>query len=74
MDGGEDNMNARRLAAVLVENGLTQKEAAKRIGLSANSFSARMAGKRPFNTDEVQKLCKLLRIEAPQDKVEIFLS
>lgn len=67
-------MNARRLAAVLVENGLTQKEAAKRIGLSANSFSARMTGKRPFNTDEVQKLCKLLRIEAPQDKVEIFLS
>ena len=67
-------MNARKLAAALVENGLTQKEAAKQIGLSANSFSARMVGKRPFNADEVQKLCELLRIDDPQTKVEIFLS
>ena len=67
-------MNARKLAAALVENGLTQKEAAKQIGLSANSFSARMVGKHPFNTDEVQKLCELLRIDDPQTKVEIFLS
>lgn len=67
-------MNARKLAAMLVENGLTQKEAAKQIGLSANSFSARMVGKRPFNTTEAQKLCELLNIENPQDRAEIFLS
>lgn len=58
-------MNANLLRAKIVENGMTQAEVAKKIGMSAKTFSIKMnSGK--FGLDEAEKMIKLLKIEKPE--------
>lgn len=64
-------MNANKLRAKIKENGFSQNCVAKKIGISANSFSRKILGKRDFTLSEVIALCEVLNIENPQ---EIFLS
>lgn len=63
-------MNASKLKAKIVERGMTQGEVAKMIGISANSFSRKLLGRRDFLLSEVISLCSVLEIDNPQ---EIFL-
>lgn len=58
-------MNANLIRAKIVENGMTQAEVAKKIGMSAKTFSMKMnSGK--FGLDEAEKMIKLLKIEKPE--------
>lgn len=63
-------MDANKLRAKIKENGLNQNSVAERIGISSNSLSRKLLGKREFTLSEVVSLCEVLRIEDPQ---EIFL-
>ena len=62
-------MNRNKLAAAIVENGMTQRELAKMINMSPKTFYLKMK-KGVFGTDEVAKMVEILGI---QDPVEIFL-
>lgn len=62
-------MQKNKLAAKIVENGLTQKELAEKLNISSKTFYNKMK-KGVFGTDEVVKMIKILNIENPS---EIFL-
>ena len=62
-------MNRNKLAAVVVENGMTQKELAKKLGITPKTFYMKMK-KGVFGTDEVKKMVEILHINNP---VDIFL-
>lgn len=59
--------DTKKLKAILVENGVTQKEIAKKLGISSTSFNYKLSNKRPFNADEMFKLCDLLYIAEPRN-------
>lgn len=63
-------MNANLIRAKIKEKGLTQREVAQKIGISNNSFSRKLLGKRDFRLSEIRLLCEVLCIENGQ---EIFL-
>lgn len=63
-------MKKNKLAAIIVENGLTQKKVAKELGMSEKTFYRKMKNE-VFGTDEVVKMIELLNISDPAD---IFLS
>lgn len=63
-------MNANKIKAKIVERGMTQGEVAKIIGISPNSFSRKLLGKRDFLLSEVIALCSVLELDNPE---EIFL-
>lgn len=66
-------INRNRLVGKIAENGLTQGDVARALGVSANTFSARINGKSYFNTDEVERLCQILCITDDAEKAQIFL-
>lgn len=63
-------MNANLIKAKIKEKGLTQGEVAQRIGISNNSFSRKLLGKREFRLSEIRSLCEVLCIDNAK---EIFL-
>lgn len=63
-------MNANKIRGKIIERGMTQGEVAKIIGISANSLSRKLLGKRDFLLSEVIALCSVLEFDNPQ---EIFL-
>lgn len=63
-------MDANLLRAQMAKKGKTQSQVAKAIGISENSMSRKLLGKREFRLSEVQKLCCYLDILDPK---EIFL-
>ena len=63
-------MNVRLLKIKMLENDMTQTTLAHKIGISPQSLSRKLCGKRDFRLDEVVKICDCLRIENPK---EIFL-
>lgn len=63
-------MNANKLRAKIKENGFNQNFVARKIGISSNSLSRKLLGKREFTLSEVMALCQVLQIEDPE---EIFL-
>lgn len=63
-------MNANKIKAKIVECGMTQGDVAQIIGISANSFSRKLLGKRDFLLSEVIALCSVLNLDNPE---EIFL-
>ena len=67
---GGGKMNANKLRAKMKENGMSQNSVAEKIGISSNSLSRKLLGKREFTLSEVTALCQVLSIENPQ---EIFL-
>lgn len=64
-------MNMNLLRAAIAENGMNQAELAAAIGISANSLSRKMNGRRDFALSEVVAITQVLDLKAPQD---IFLS
>ena len=63
-------MNANKLRAKIKEKGLTQEKVAEIIGISENSLSRKLNGKKHFRLGEVILLCKALQIDNAE---EIFL-
>lgn len=41
--------------------------------MSKNTLNSKINGRGCFDTEQIDKLCRLLDIEAPQEKVDIFL-
>lgn len=64
-------MNANLLRAKFKECGKTQAEVAELIGMSTNSLSRKLSGKRDFRLSEVDRLCQILDIQNP---APIFLT
>ncbi len=62
-------MNRNKLAAAIVEQGMTQRELAEKLNMSPKTFYAKMK-KGVFGTDEVTKMVEILHIQNP---IEIFL-
>lgn len=63
-------MNRNKLAAIIVEQGMTQKDVAKLLNMTPKTFYSKMK-KGVFGTDEVIKMVQILKIQNP---VEIFLT
>lgn len=58
-------INVNLIKAKIVENGMTQAEVAKLLGITAKTFSIKMnTGK--FGLDEADKMIKILSIEKPE--------
>lgn len=58
-------INANLIRAKIVENGMTQKQVAQAIGMTAKTFTDKMkTGK--FGLDEADKMIALLKIENPE--------
>lgn len=57
-------INQNLLRAEIVRNGMTQKELAKRLGMSETTFIRKMK-KGVFGTDEASKMINELGIENP---------
>ena len=55
-----------KLRGIIVENGMTQKEVAEKLGMSQKTFYNKMK-KGVFGTDEVEKMVSVLSIENPTD-------
>lgn len=64
-------MNGNLLRGKIVEKGYTQEKLAKEVGISSNSLSRKLLGKREFTLTEVVSICKILGITDP---VNIFFN
>lgn len=58
-------MNANLLRGKIAEVGLTQGQLAEMAGMSSNSLSRKLSGKRDFRLEEVQRICSALNIDDP---------
>ena len=67
-------MDQRKLLGRMAEAGYTQKMLAAGLGKSENSISSKINGKSAFTTDEILRICDLLRITDDCEKAQIFLS
>lgn len=67
-------MNGNKLRAHIFSAGYTQGKLAREIGISPNTMSAKINGKSPFDTIEIERICRILGITSSKDKAEIFLS
>lgn len=63
-------VDTNKLKGLIVENGKTQGEVARYIGITPKTFYNRMA-KKVFGSDEIEKMIEYLNIEDP---VPIFFA
>lgn len=66
-------LNKNEFLGEMARAGLTQKELALRVGMSKNTLSSRINGKSFFDTEEIDKICDVLKIEDGRQKSKIFL-
>lgn len=59
-------MNVNLLKGKMAEKQITQVILASKIGMSENSLSRKMSGKREFRLSEVVEICKVLDIDNPK--------
>ena len=57
-------INVNLIRAKIVENGMTQEQLAKQIGMCAKTFSMKMSSGK-FGLDEAEKMIQILKIEDP---------
>ncbi len=55
--------NTLELKAIIMKNGLTQKELAKKIGISFATLNSKINNKKYFNSKEIVFICNLLNIK-----------
>ncbi|MDD4377188.1 MAG: helix-turn-helix transcriptional regulator [Eubacteriales bacterium] len=58
-------MNSNLLRGKMAEKGVNQMQLAKKIGISGNSLSRKLLGKREFTLSEAVNICSALEIENP---------
>lgn len=66
-------LDTKKLRGKIAEAGLTQKDLAKRAGMSENSLNRKLNEKRDFNLSEVRIICDILGITDNEQKALIFL-
>lgn len=66
-------MNMQKLKGRIVAAGYSQRSLAPHVNMSVNTLNSRVNGKTPFNTVEIEVLCKLLDINDIAEKADIFL-
>ncbi len=64
-------IDANKLRGKMAECGYTQERLADVIGVSANTLSRKINGKKKFTVDEAVRICKALN--SPGSVVDIFL-
>lgn len=65
-------MNMWMLRGLMSDRHISQRDLAKRLGVSVNTVNARLTGKVPFRISEIEAICEILDIR--DDMVqEIFL-
>lgn len=67
-------LNKNKLLGKMAEAGITQIELAHRLSLSKNTVNNKINGKGCFDTEQVNKICDILKIEDNCVKAGIFLS
>lgn len=67
-------VNKEELNKRIKDSGLKKTFLAKALGLSRQGFFNKCEGIQEFNADEINILCKLLKITKATDKVYIFLT
>ena len=67
-------VDKNKLAGAISSKGLTQKKLAEMIGISKNTISAKMNNKSSFDTDEIERICRVLGIKDVTEKANIFLA
>lgn len=67
-------INKKLLLSKMVAEGENQGTLADKIGVSKNTFCAKINGKGFFNTQEISDICDILKIEDGGEKAEIFLA
>lgn len=67
-------VDKNKLAGAIASKGLTQKKLAEMIGISKNTISAKMNNKSSFDTDEIERICRVLGIKDVTEKANIFLA
>lgn len=67
-------MQTNLLKAKIVEKDISRSFLASQLGMSTNTLSYKLCGHRPFDVDEVIKLCEILGIADPAEKAQIFLT
>lgn len=53
----------KKIKGKIAENGFSQKDVATKIGISRESFSFKINGKRDFSLEELEKLSVLLSMD-----------
>lgn len=66
-------VDSKRLMGIIVSQGYSQSTLAIKAGISKNSLNQKINNKSDFKTGEVEKICRILGIDKPKDKVDIFL-
>lgn len=67
-------MAVNKLKGKIVEAGYSQRSLAKELGMSKNTLNSKVNGKIPFNTVEIELICKKLDIHDGAEKAAIFLN
>ena len=67
-------MSNNKLKGKIAEAGYSQRSLAAELGMSKNTLNAKVNGKIPFNTVEIERLCDKLEIYDGAEKAAIFLS
>lgn len=58
-------MNSNLLRAALAQQGMTQGKLAELVGISPNSLSRKLNGKRQFTLGEVEAISRVLELQNP---------
>lgn len=66
-------LDAQKLKGKIVEAGMTQGELAKKIGISQNTLTRKLSGRRDFTVGEIDRICDVLQINDNGQKALIFL-
>lgn len=67
-------LDAKKLKVKIFEAGMTQGELAEKIGVSQNTLTSKMSGKRDFTVGEIDRICTALQINDGAQKAQIFLA
>lgn len=67
-------MAVNKLKGKIAEAGFSQRSLAEALGMSKNTLNAKVNGKVPFNTVEIEQICKVLGIHDVTEMATIFLT
>lgn len=66
-------MNRNKLLGLMTEAGFSQQTLAIAVGISENSMSNKVNGRRAFTIPEAKRICDILGISDPAERGSIFL-
>lgn len=67
-------VNKNLFLGKMVSRGYTQISLSHAVGTSKNTMNAKINNRRPFDSDEILRICEVLGIRDDREKVKIFLT